>query len=118
MIPHSGILRGRTPLLNFAHDHAAQPRKASPNMYYVVYILENQNNKSWYIGFTANLKQRLQEHKYKKSPYTSKKENWRLMYAELYLDKFDALVREKFLKSGSGRRFIKKQLANYLINNK
>lgn len=86
-------------------------------MHYVVYILENQNDKSWYIGFTSNLKQRLQEHKYKKSPYTSKKDNWELIYAELYLNKFDALGREKFLKSGSGRKFLKKQLANHLITN-
>ena len=86
-------------------------------MRYVVYVLENQNDKSWYIGFTTNLKQRLLEHKQKKAPYTSKKENWELMYAELYLDKFDALGRERFLKSGSGRKFLKKQLANYLINN-
>ena len=32
----------------------------------------------------------------------------------MYLNKFDALGREKFLKSGSGRIFIKRQLKNYL----
>ncbi len=83
-------------------------------MHYVVYVLENKDDKSWYIGFTTNLKQRILEHKYKKSPYTSKKENWKLIYAEMYLNKFDALGREKFLKSGSGRQFLKKQLKNYL----
>jgi len=31
-----------------------------------------------------------------------------LIYAGLYLNKKDALDREKFLKSGAGRRFIKK----------
>lgn len=30
-------------------------------MYYV-YVLENQNDKSLYIGFTENLKQRISDH--------------------------------------------------------
>ena len=83
-------------------------------MYFVVYLLENQKDKSWYIGFTTNLKQRLKDHQKKRSSYTSKKETWKLIYAEMYLDKFDALGREKFLKSGSGRKFLKNQLKNYL----
>jgi putative endonuclease len=83
-------------------------------MYYTVYILENQNDKTWYTGYTGNLKQRLKQHWQKSSPYTAKKGNWKLIYAELYLNKKDAMGREKFLKSGSGKRFIKKQLKNYL----
>ncbi len=83
-------------------------------MHYVVYILEDQQDKTWYIGFTTDLKQRLRDHRAKHSPYTSKKGCMELIYAELYLDKKDALGREKYLKSGSGHRFIKKQLKNYL----
>ncbi len=83
--------------------------------YYVVYVIENQLNFSWYIGFTTDLKKRIQDHNHGKSTYTHKlKGSWRLIYAELYLVKKDALGREKFLKSGSGRRFLKKQLSNYL----
>ncbi len=82
-------------------------------MHYVVYILEDQIDKTWYIGFTHDLKQRLKDHKSGHSPYTSKKKDLKLIYAEMYLSKADALGREKFLKSGSGHRFIKKQLANY-----
>jgi len=40
---------------------------------------------------------------------------WKLIYAEAYLHKDDAMGREKFLKSGSGRKFLKKQLKNYLL---
>lgn len=84
-------------------------------MTYVVYILESNQDRTWYIGFTTNLKQRLQEHRKGESPYTSKnKSGWRLIYAEMYLNKMDALGREKFLKSGAGHRFLKKQLENYL----
>lgn len=82
---------------------------------YLVYILENQNDRSWYIGMTADLKKRLAEHKggYG-SRTTSLKSNWELMYCEGYKNKKDALGREKFLKSGAGRRFINKQLTHYL----
>lgn len=83
-------------------------------MNYVVYILEDKNDKTWYTGFTTNLKQRLRDHQAKRSPYTSKKSDLKLIYAELYLDKKDALGREKFLKSGAGHRFLRKQLKNYL----
>lgn len=84
-------------------------------MYYVVYILENDKDKTWYIGFTSNLKERLKDHLRKASPYTAQKTGkWKLIYAELYLNKKDALGREKFLKSGGGHKYLKKQLKNYL----
>ncbi len=83
-------------------------------MHYVVYILENQADKTWYIGYTNDLRRRLKEHANKHSPYTSKKGVMKLIYAEMYLNKMDALGREAFLKSGAGHRFIKKQIVNYL----
>ena len=83
-------------------------------MYYV-YILENQNDRSWYIGFTENLKKRVSDHQNGKGGRTTKlKKDWLLIYYEAYLEKTDAIGREKFLKSGSGRRFLYKQIANYL----
>jgi len=83
-------------------------------MRYIVYVLEDQIDKTWYIGFTTKLERRLKDHLGKHSPYTSKKKALKLIYAEMYLDKFDALGREKFLKSGSGYNFLKKQLKHYL----
>ena len=83
---------------------------------YFVYLLENQGDKSWYIGFTTDLRKRVQEHQEKSGGRTtSRKKDWKLIYYEGYLNKQDALGRERFLKSGSGRRYIKKQLRNYLI---
>lgn len=84
---------------------------------YFVYLLENQNDKSWYIGFTANLDKRILDHNSGKGARTTKlKDNWKLIYSEAYLDKHDAVGREKFLKSGSGRKYLKRQLKNYLNN--
>ncbi|MBU1146601.1 GIY-YIG nuclease family protein [Patescibacteria group bacterium] len=84
---------------------------------YFVYILENRPDRSWYTGFTSDIKRRLRQHLSGCSPYTSKKNNWRLIYCEIYLDKQDAIGREKFLKSGAGKKFIKKQLFHYLKSN-
>jgi predicted GIY-YIG superfamily endonuclease len=42
---------------------------------------------------------------------------WKLIYYEAYLEREDALGRERYLKSGSGRKFLKKQLRHYLLKN-
>lgn len=82
-------------------------------MYYV-YVLECQNDNSWYIGYSSDLRKRIKEHqKGYGCRTTSTKENWKLIYYEAYLIKADAIGREKFLKSGSGRVYLKKQLKNY-----
>lgn len=82
---------------------------------YWIYILENQNDKGWYIGYTSDLKQRIETHQAGQGGQTtSRKDNWKLIYCEGYLNKEDALGRERFLKSGAGRRFIKKQIVHYL----
>jgi len=81
---------------------------------YWVYILEN-SDKGWYIGATSDLKKRLAEHQSGNgSRTTGLKSGWKLIYCEGYVNKQDAFGREKFLKSGAGHRFIKKQLKNYL----
>jgi len=82
-------------------------------MFYV-YVLENQNDKSLYIGFTDNLRRRVFEHNNGQGGRTTKlKKGWGLIYFEGYLLKKDALGREKFLKGGSGRKYLRKQLSNY-----
>jgi len=41
----------------------------------------------------------------------------KLIYYEAYLEQADALGRERYLKSGAGRRFLKVQLRHYLAGN-
>ncbi|MDP3724959.1 MAG: GIY-YIG nuclease family protein [Nanoarchaeota archaeon] len=82
-------------------------------MYYV-YILRNESDQSLYIGFTSDLKRRVEEHHKGEGGRTTKiKKGWKLIYYEAYIEKSDALGREKFLKGGSGRKYINKQLKNY-----
>jgi len=100
---------------NFFTGQAAEISKN--RMFYFVYLLENNFDKSWYIGFTTDLKQRVDDHNYGKGGRTTRmKQGWKLIYFEGYRIKKDATGREKFLKSGSGRKYLKKQLAIYLTN--
>lgn len=100
--------------LSESRDEAKQVLR--DNDMYSVYVLENQKDKSWYIGQTENLRRRLTQHHSGTGGRTtrSKVGSWKLIYAEAYCDKRDALGREKFLKGGSGRKYLKKQLAHYL----
>ena len=84
-------------------------------MLYYVYLLENQIDKSWYIGMTTDLKRRIKEHREGRGGRTTRlKKGWKVIYFEGYFNKKDAEGREKFLKGGSGYRYLKKQLKNYL----
>jgi putative endonuclease len=86
-------------------------------MYYV-YLIESQQDKSWYIGYTADLKRRINDHQDGIGcRTTAMKKDWKLIYYEAYVDKRDGTGRERFLKSGSGWRYLKKQLTNYLTLN-
>lgn len=81
---------------------------------YWVYIMEAKD-KSWYIGQTSDLRKRIREHKNGYgSKTTAKQSEWRCVYCEGYINHGDALGRERYLKSGAGRRFLKKQLAHFL----
>ena len=85
-------------------------------MYYV-YILQSLKDKSLYIGFSSDLKKRFVKHNKGRVASTKDRVPFKLIYYEAYLERKDATGREKFLKSGAGWRFTKKQLKNYLEKN-
>jgi putative endonuclease len=74
-------------------------------MEFTVYILESEADRSFYIGFTSNLSQRLDYHNSGKSCYTSKKMPWKLAYSEIFQTRSEAMRREKFLKKQKNREF-------------
>lgn len=63
-----------------------------------------------YIGYTPNLRNRIVNHKAKKVTATKKYELVDLVYYEACKSKADALAREKSLKTGYGRAFLKNRL--------
>lgn len=81
-------------------------------MFYV-YLLQSEADEGLSIGYTKDLKRRLEEHQEGRSFSASYRLPWRLIYYEAYLEEADALGRERFLKSGGGRRFLAKQLATH-----
>jgi putative endonuclease len=85
-------------------------------MHYV-YLLRSFCDGGFYVGYSSNLRRRLREHVEGNSFATSFRGPWKLVYHEAHLEQADALGRERYLKSGAGRRFLKAQLRHYLARN-
>jgi len=82
-------------------------------MWYV-YILKSKKYKWFYVGITNNLINRFKLHNSGKIESTKKLKPFILIYYEAHNNRYDAAKREKFLKSGWGKNWIKKTLKNYL----
>jgi putative endonuclease len=79
-------------------------------MYYT-YILRSENFPGQtYIGSNSDLRKRLAEHNAGKSIHTNKFKPWNLMAYVALADKLLAETFERYLKTGSGRAFVKRHL--------
>ena len=75
---------------------------------FVVYILFSEKYNKTYVGFTSNLIGRFKSHNILGTKgYTIKYRPWEVIYVEFFNLKVEALKKEKFLKAGNGRAFIK-----------
>ena len=79
-----------------------------------VYLLHSAKDNGFYIGYSTDLKRRLAEHTRGASFATKSRGPWKLIYYEAYTERLDAEGRERYLKSGGGRRFLRNQLRYYL----
>jgi putative endonuclease len=82
--------------------------------YYYIYVLQSLKDYNWYTGYTNDLKKRLKEHNDGKNISTKNRRPFKLIYFEGCLNEEDAKAREKYLKSGMGKRYIKNRLKRYL----
>ena len=80
---------------------------------FVVYTLKSKIAKKSYVGLTNNIERRLKEHNSGKHFYTKRHKPWEIIHTEEFDNFEEARKREKFLKSTTGRRFLKT-----LFNNK
>lgn len=83
-------------------------------MFYV-YLIQSLKDDSTYIGYTDNLKKRLDKHNAGQVTYTNKHKPFRMVYYEAYLSEKDARLREHNLKTNGGQRdFLKENIENSL----
>ena len=81
-------------------------------MFYV-YVLRNQSDKL-YIGYSSDLKRRMQEHQRKHVPSTASGD-WKLVYYEAYLNEKDARYREQRLKDGRAQTHLRRRISSSLF---
>ena len=74
---------------------------------YKVYVLKSVDNYRFYVGITENLDRRIVEHNSGKTKSTKGYRPWELFFFEEYPTRIEARGREKYLKSGIGKEFIK-----------
>ena len=82
--------------------------------YFYVYVLRSLKDQMFYVGFTKNLRQRLESHNSGYVTSTKRRVPLELVYWEGCRNQADATEREKYLKSSWGKRYIKNRLRNYL----
>lgn len=82
-------------------------------MYYV-YILKNTKDNEWYTGCTNDLQKRFNLHNQGRIIATKERAPFSLIYYEACINQQDAYAREKYLKSGMGKRYIQNRLKRFL----
>jgi len=80
---------------------------------YFVYAIKSTCRNYYYIGLTDNINRRVNEHNTGKNKTTKPYRPFELIYVEEYESRAEARVREKYLKSGAGKEFLKKFLPGW-----
>ena len=81
---------------------------------FFVYVLKSLKDGKHYTGYTSDLRRRLKEHNDGQSKSTKHRIPFEIICFEGSLNKYDAIHREKYLKSSYGKRYIKNRLKNFL----
>lgn len=82
-------------------------------MFYT-YVIQSVTDGKLYTGFTADLRKRFWEHNNGKVLSTKNRGPFKLVYYEACLNQQDATAREKYLKSGMGKRYLKNRIKRFL----
>lgn len=79
-------------------------------MFYFTYVLKSMKDGKLYVGWTDNLSQRAVDHNKGRVDATKSRIPLQLIYFEACISKKSAIAREKVLKTGFGRLYLKKRL--------
>ena len=79
-------------------------------MHYVYILQSGVDEDRFYTGLTDNLRERLQNHNTGRVRHTAKWKPWRSKSYIALSDRMRAAEFERYLKSASGRAFVRKRL--------
>jgi len=79
--------------------------------FYYTYVLKSENDGKFYIGWSDDLRQRIRKHNLGKVKATKNRKPLKFIYYEGCLSKKKAILREKQLKTGFGRAYLKRRLS-------
>ncbi len=77
-----------------------------------VYVIESVSDATWYTGMALSAKNRLVEHNQGKNRFTKGHLPWKLIYIEPCKDWATGRMREKYLKTTSGKKWLRTQILN------
>jgi putative endonuclease len=79
-----------------------------------VYVMLSKRDGRWYTGSTTDLRKRFREHAEGKVFSTKNRGPFMLIYYEACINIKDSRSREKYLKTGMGKRFLRNRLKRFL----
>lgn len=89
------------------------PSNNTSPMFFYTYILQSENDLEQYVGYTTDLRKRLEEHRMGRVFSTKGRLPLALVYYEACTESADAKQREKYLKITASRRFLAKRLRSF-----
>ena len=72
-----------------------------------VYVIESLSDQTWYTGIALNTENRLKEHNAGKNRFTKGHLPWKIIYTESHPDWTAARLKEKYLKTSAGKRWLR-----------
>ena len=82
---------------------------------YCCYVLYSLKDHKFYIGYTTNLEQRIENHNAGKTTSTAPRRPLKLIFCEYYLVKADAMRREKYFKTTAVKKGLRLMLRETLV---
>lgn len=101
---------GRLALLGKRAGLRSRCGRVDMRVMYYTYVLISKKDKKLYIGYTDDLRKRFKEHLEGKVNSTKSRRPFELVYYEACTNKNKSIKREKYFKTGFGRKFLKNRL--------
>jgi len=83
-------------------------------MFHYVYVLRSLRDDGLYTGYSSDLKKRFREHQEGIVTSTKSRGPFELIFYEAYRNKYDAIRREKYLKTSKGKNTLRHMLREFL----